>query len=934
MSGSSGRHVALMQRALVSLQVFLLVAMLVTPAAALAVEPSGEPSAAPSAEPTAAPSPEPTVEPTSEPTAEPTAEPTTEPTAEPTGEPTAEPTVEPTAEPSAVLVVTPEPTSIYAPSGPPSIRSDEADYPPGGTVTLAGSNWRAGENVQIFVNDDTGASWSLRADLVANDSGEISYSFALPDWFVATYRVTATGAESGTATTSFTDANMRFLSSGPTLASIGWALFSDSTCTNPLSGPATSGNGSITTTDSTSGTLNVAAVSNQFVRLTAPSTAGGQSFGTWTATSGGGAFTTSDGGRTICAAGDNSSGLRRFTASYVAGNTAPVSAAQTVLATEETPKVITLSGTDANGESLSFSILSGPSSGTLGTLSEPTCSVAAGTSTCTASVTYTPSPDFNGPDAFSFRVNDGVAFSASAVVSINVVAVDDNPVAVDDTKTVLEDAAATTIDVLANDTDIDAGPKTISSASDPANGTVVVAADGLGLTYQPDADYCNNPPGTTLDTFTYTLNGGSTATVRVTVTCVNDAPVVVVSGDFTEVDEGVTRTYTYTVADVDSTNPIVTESCTGDASYIADGTANSFKCQFLDGPGSGIVTIEADDGSSINNVGSDTHQVTVNNVAPTVVISGATSVDEGSAEVAYSFTVSDPGQDGFTVTGDPSCGTGGAYVPASLGTTATGGSFKCTFPDGPASPLLSITVNDGDDAGSDTHQVTVNNVAPTVSAAAITVDPVTGIISASMTYADAGALDTQTATFEYRLDGVLQVTNNTASNLPSSGTATDSYDADPGCYSIEVTMWVTDKDGASSIKVVRNGATSEVDIYTPSFKAPIKGDERNIAKYGNVVPVKVELASSCFVGTTVTTPILHITIATGDDNMDPLAIEEIPATSVSNADTGTQMRVSGGGYIYNLSTKSMKVGQEYTIRIRVGSAAGPVILRALFQPKK
>ena len=48
------------------------------------------------------------------------------------------------------------------------------------------------------------------------------------------------------------------------------------------------------------------------------------------------------------------------------------------------------------------------------------------------------------------------------------------PIAVNDTATVLEDAGATAVDVLANDTDIDGGPKTIASATDPANGTVVL----------------------------------------------------------------------------------------------------------------------------------------------------------------------------------------------------------------------------------------------------------------------------------------------------------------------------------------------------------------------------------------------------------------------------------------------------------------------------
>ena len=131
------------------------------------------------------------------------------------------------------------------------------------------------------------------------------------------------------------------------------------------------------------------------------------------------------------------------------------------------------------------------------------------------------------PRTITFTVTDDTARSGSDTKGLTVSAVDDPPVAVNDSATVLEDAAATAITVLSNDTDVDAGPKTISSASDPANGTVVLTGGppATGLTYQPDANYCNNPPGTAPDTFTYTLNGGSTATVSVTVTCVNDAPV-------------------------------------------------------------------------------------------------------------------------------------------------------------------------------------------------------------------------------------------------------------------------------------------------------------------------------------------------------------------------------------------------------------------------
>jgi VCBS repeat-containing protein len=129
----------------------------------------------------------------------------------------------------------------------------------------------------------------------------------------------------------------------------------------------------------------------------------------------------------------------------------------------------------------------------------------------------------------TFSATDQPGLTGSDTRTINVTAVDDPPTAVDDSATVLEDAASTSIPVLTNDTDADGGPKTISSATDPANGTVVLtggsAGAHTGLTYQPDPNYCNDPPGTTPDTLTYTVNGGSNATIFMTVTCVNDAPV-------------------------------------------------------------------------------------------------------------------------------------------------------------------------------------------------------------------------------------------------------------------------------------------------------------------------------------------------------------------------------------------------------------------------
>jgi hypothetical protein len=73
----------------------------------------------------------------------------------------------------------------------------------------------------------------------------------------------------------------------------------------------------------------------------------------------------------------------------------------------------------------------------------------------------------------------------------------------------------------------------------PTNGSVVITGGGTGLTYQPDANYCNRPPGTMPDTFTSTLTGGSTATVCVTVTCDDDPPLAVADSATVGEDSGV-----------------------------------------------------------------------------------------------------------------------------------------------------------------------------------------------------------------------------------------------------------------------------------------------------------------------------------------------------------------------------------------------------------
>jgi hypothetical protein len=144
-------------------------------------------------------------------------------------------------------------------------------------------------------------------------------------------------------------------------------------------------------------------------------------------------------------------------------------------------------------------------------------------------LTYRPNTNYcnsqvgGAADTFTYKLNGG----STGSVAMTVTCVDDPPVAVNDTATVSEDANATAVGVLANDTNTDGGPKQVASVTQPANGTVAITGGGSGLTYKPNANYCNSQVGGAIDTFTYKLNGGSTGTVAMTVTCVNDLPVAV-----------------------------------------------------------------------------------------------------------------------------------------------------------------------------------------------------------------------------------------------------------------------------------------------------------------------------------------------------------------------------------------------------------------------
>ncbi len=224
----------------------------------------------------------------------------------------------------------------------------------------------------------------------------------------------------------------------------------------------------------------------------------------------------------------------------------------------------------------------------------------------TGGVTYTPAPNYFGPDSFTYTISDGHGGTDTATVNVSVTPVNDNPVATDDSATVAEDSTDNLIDVLANDNDgVDSGETlTVTAVTQGANGTVTFTA--TGVSYTPDADFFGS------DSFTYTVsdgNGGTdTASVNVTVTPVNDDPVAM--DDSASVNEDSTNNAIDVLAnddDVDGgtlTITAVTQGTSGAVTFTATGVSYTPNADFF---GSDSFTYTISDG----NGGTDTATVNV-----------------------------------------------------------------------------------------------------------------------------------------------------------------------------------------------------------------------------------------------------------------------------------------------------------------------------------
>ncbi len=566
----------------------------------------------------------------------------------------------------------------------------------------------------------------------------------------------------------------------------------------------------------------------------------------------------------------NTSTPQSFAITVTAVDDPPTAVDDPATVTEDAPATaidVLANDTDPDGGLISIASVTQPANGTV---------VITGGGT---GLTYQPNPNYcNNPpgtlDTFTYTLTPG---GSTATVSVTVTCVDDPPAAVDDPATVDEDSGVNTIDVLANDTDPDAGPKLINSVTQPTNGTVAITNGGADLTYQPNANYCNNPPGTTLDTFTYTLTpGSSTATVSVTVNCLNDAPVIALPGPTVAYDtvSPVILDATATVIDIDSPN--------FDTGVL---TANV------------TTNCENNDRLSVRNEGTDPDQIGVSG-ANVTFNPGAGAVTIGTISTEFD------------------CGTATSTLSIALNAnadlTATQALlrnltyFSASTPTG-TSRVVEVVLTDGDGGTSNTATKTVNidaapevqNINPTNNATGVPINANVLITFSENVNAPAAAFAISCATSgnhpfalgggpaSFTLDPTTDFANGEVCTVTVTATQITDQDSNdpPDNMTADFTATFTTVDTAPTVLASSTPANAAVvattQTVTLNFSEAVNVVPANIALTCNSNPVTFSSSATSNVTTVTLAPIIPLpegascalsvptNAATDEDSVDP-----------------------------------------------------------------
>ena len=215
-------------------------------------------------------------------------------------------------------------------------------------------------------------------------------------------------------------------------------------------------------------------------------------------------FNGSDGFLFTVADGNGGSDAGSVGITVIPINDAPIATGGSAVTDEEAPVSFQLGASDVEGDTLTFSVTTPPSDGTV------TCDAAG-------ACTYNPPADFTGEASIYYDVSDGAA-TGSGVFVVHVAPLNDQPVANDSSLSTPEDTA---LSISLAATDVDGDPLTYSVTAPPAHGTLECGADQTSCVFTPAPNY-NGP-----DSLHWSASDGNSsdsAIISITVNAVNDAP--------------------------------------------------------------------------------------------------------------------------------------------------------------------------------------------------------------------------------------------------------------------------------------------------------------------------------------------------------------------------------------------------------------------------
>ncbi len=339
----------------------------------------------------------------------------------------------------------------------------------------------------------------------------------------------------------------------------------------------------------------------------------------------------------------NFNGLDSFTyiAKDDAGATATGTVEITVFPIPDAPIIENESAEAISGEAVEIDVLSNDINldGENSELTLISASALNGTvaiSQSGKSIAYTANSEFEGTDTISYSVQHTPqntdtgekGLISSGTVTVTVLLPNDPPIANEDSISLEEDATAT-INVLGNDTDPDNDPLTVIEAI-ASSGTVTINADNT-LEYAPEANFHGNV------TINYSIKDSrdhvASSLVNITITPVNDAPVVNDDDATTLEDTAVTINILSNDIDVDNDSLTITSlvATNGNAETTSDqqviytptenfngeGTINYIVSDGQGGIASGKVTITITPVNDPPVANADTES-TIENVAITI----------------------------------------------------------------------------------------------------------------------------------------------------------------------------------------------------------------------------------------------------------------------------------------------------------------------------